>query len=131
MRCNTSILQCRKGRADGSPVARQAAHNHGVQSNNPGGRAAWWTFKEKDGNTLPVWLKAAGYKTALLGKYVNGYGKKEKPRRSDRQRSDSFYSRLGRWETLVGQYLSLAAWRGWSQKVSGFVMRASVLLGAA
>jgi N-acetylglucosamine-6-sulfatase len=46
----------------------QAAHNHGVQSKNPGGRAAWWTFKEKEENTLPVWLKAAGYNTALLGK---------------------------------------------------------------
>jgi N-acetylglucosamine-6-sulfatase len=63
----------------------QAAHNHGVQSNNPGGHAAWWTFKEREENTLPVWLKAAGYKTALLGKYVNGYGKKEKDKRSEKR----------------------------------------------
>ena len=84
----------------------QAAHNHGIQSNNPGGRAAWWTFKEKEENTLPVWLKAAGYKTALLGKYVNGYGKKEKDQRSEKKRPDSFHSLLGRWEASFGQYLS-------------------------
>jgi N-acetylglucosamine-6-sulfatase len=84
----------------------QAAHNHGVQSNNPGGHAAWWTFKERGENTLPVWLKAAGYKTALLGKYVNGYGKKEKDQRSEKKRPDSFHSLLGRLEASFGQYLS-------------------------
>ena len=31
----------------------QAAHNHGVQSNNPGGRAAWWTFKERTETRYP------------------------------------------------------------------------------
>jgi arylsulfatase A-like enzyme len=84
----------------------QAAHNHGIQSNDPGGRAAWWTFKDKEGNTLPVWLKAAGYKTALLGKYLNGYGKKQKPRKSDSADKDSYQSVLSRWTASVAQYLN-------------------------
>jgi arylsulfatase A-like enzyme len=84
----------------------QAAHNHGIQSNDPGGRAAWWTFKDKEGNTLPVWLKAAGYKTALLGKYLNGYGKKQKPRRSESANKDSYQSVLSRWTASVAQYLN-------------------------
>jgi hypothetical protein len=35
------------------------------------------------------------------------------------------------WASTLPCRASLAAWRGLSQKVSGFVMRASVLLGAA
>ncbi|UUY01753.1 sulfatase [Svornostia abyssi] len=55
------------------------AHNHKVLSNQPpnGGYAAL------NGNdTLPVWLKNAGYTTTHIGKYLNGYGlpdKKEIP----------------------------------------------------
>jgi N-acetylglucosamine-6-sulfatase len=45
----------------------QYAHNHGVVS----GRG----FKDLDGSsTLPVWLRDAGYRTAHVGKYLNGYG---------------------------------------------------------
>ena len=49
----------------------QYAHNHGVVSAEPprGGYAAL------DGSeTLPVWLRRAGYRTAFVGKYLNGYG---------------------------------------------------------
>jgi N-acetylglucosamine-6-sulfatase len=49
----------------------QYAHNHGVRGNEPpsGGYAAL------DGRwTLPVWLQRAGYYTAHVGKYLNGYG---------------------------------------------------------
>jgi len=49
----------------------QYAHNHGVRSNSPpsGG------FEALDGRqTLPVWLRAAGYDTSHIGKYLNGYG---------------------------------------------------------
>lgn len=28
-----------------------------------------------DGRTLPVWLRRAGYRTGLFGKYLNGYGR--------------------------------------------------------
>ena len=49
----------------------QYTHNHGVVSAGPpdGGYAAL------DGSeTLPVWLQRAGYRTAFVGKYLNGYG---------------------------------------------------------
>lgn len=49
----------------------QYAHNHGVLGNFPpdGGYGAL-----DHRNTLPVWLRRAGYATALVGKYLNGYG---------------------------------------------------------
>ena len=53
----------------------QAAHNHGIKSNVVAKGGGWQSFKDKEGNTLPVWLKSAGYNTALIGKYLNGYGK--------------------------------------------------------
>jgi N-acetylglucosamine-6-sulfatase len=46
----------------------QYPHNNGVVSNSPG-------YSELLGkhNTLPTWLRRAGYRTAHLGKYMNGY----------------------------------------------------------
>jgi N-acetylglucosamine-6-sulfatase len=51
----------------------QYPDNHGVRTNQPpgGGFAA---FRQQDGNALPVWLRKAGYHTAHIGKYLNGYG---------------------------------------------------------
>ncbi len=57
-------------------VTGQYAHNHGVLNNVPpdGG------YDKLDStNTLPVWLQAAGYNTAHVGKYLNGYGEKTAP----------------------------------------------------
>lgn len=53
-------------------VTGQYAHNHGVWSNKPpeGGYQA--LTRERD--TLGVWLQRAGYRTAWIGKYLNGYG---------------------------------------------------------
>jgi N-acetylglucosamine-6-sulfatase len=51
-----------------SMITGQYAHNHGVTSN----RLNYQALEEKD-NTLPVWLDRAGYKTAHVGKYLNGY----------------------------------------------------------
>jgi N-acetylglucosamine-6-sulfatase len=50
----------------------QYAHNHGVLGNSPpnGGY-----HKLDHSNTLAVWLQRAGYRTILIGKYLNGYGK--------------------------------------------------------
>jgi N-acetylglucosamine-6-sulfatase len=52
----------------------QYAHNHGVLSNHPpeGGYEAL-----DNSNTLPVWLQRAGYFTALVGRYLNGYGDRD------------------------------------------------------
>ena len=49
----------------------QYAHNHSVLANTPprGG----YTLLDH-ANTLPVWLQQAGYQTAFVGKYLNGYG---------------------------------------------------------
>jgi N-acetylglucosamine-6-sulfatase len=53
----------------------QYAHNHGVWGNAPptGGY-----YKLDHTNTLPVWLSRAGYQTIHLGKYLNGYGTRNK-----------------------------------------------------
>ena len=48
----------------------QYAHNTGVISN--GGPNALDALDEDD--TLGVWLQRAGYRTAFVGKYLNGYG---------------------------------------------------------
>jgi N-acetylglucosamine-6-sulfatase len=48
----------------------QYPHNHGVMANQaPDGGFA----KLDSANTLPVWLQQAGYHTAHIGKYLNGY----------------------------------------------------------
>ena len=52
-------------------ITGQYAHNHGVAGNfYPYG----WYGMKKRGNTLPAWLQDAGYRTALIGKWLNGYG---------------------------------------------------------
>src|SRR5215207_280404 len=49
------------------------SHSTGVYKNQmPYG--GFSSFKRgKDANTLPVWLDQAGYRTALIGKYMNAY----------------------------------------------------------
>jgi arylsulfatase A-like enzyme len=51
----------------------QYAHNHGIRSNSSrtGGFPAFQRLHADD--NLAVWLQAAGYRTALIGKYLNGY----------------------------------------------------------
>ncbi|MFZ2017359.1 MAG: sulfatase [Methyloceanibacter sp.] len=51
-----------------------SAHNTGIKANNPVDGGGWEAFKGREANALPVWLDRAGYKTAMLGKYVNRYG---------------------------------------------------------
>ena len=53
----------------------QYAHNHGVLSNKPPYGGYYALDSE---NTLPVWLKRAGYETIHVGKYLNGYGDLDK-----------------------------------------------------
>jgi N-acetylglucosamine-6-sulfatase len=52
----------------------QYAHNHGVGSNFPPG--GFYGLR-RQGNTLPVWLKRAGYVTGHSGKFLNQYGAKD------------------------------------------------------
>ena len=52
-------------------ITGQYAHNHGVASNFwPYG----WNGMKNRANILPSWLQKVGYKTALIGKWLNGYG---------------------------------------------------------
>jgi N-acetylglucosamine-6-sulfatase len=51
----------------------QYAHNHGVRGNSlPSG--GYSKLAPTIGNTMPVWLQRAGYYTAHIGKFLNGYG---------------------------------------------------------
>jgi N-acetylglucosamine-6-sulfatase len=52
-------------------ITGQYAHNHGVKGNfAPFG---WYGMKHRK-NILPAWLDDAGYRTAMIGKWLNGYG---------------------------------------------------------
>lgn len=44
------------------------AQNHGVLTNEGG-----YTYLRQKANTLPVWLRHAGYRTDLVGKYLNDF----------------------------------------------------------
>jgi arylsulfatase A-like enzyme len=52
----------------------QYSHNHGVLGNT-GVDGGFPEFYDRDGesSTLATWLDGAGYRTALAGKYLNGY----------------------------------------------------------
>ncbi|MFL5866069.1 MAG: sulfatase [Thermoleophilaceae bacterium] len=55
-------------------ITGQYAHNHGVAGNfYPYG---WYGMKHR-ANTLPRWLQKAGYRTALIGKWLNGHGARD------------------------------------------------------
>jgi arylsulfatase A-like enzyme len=53
----------------------QYSHTTGVYDNAPpnGGFASFRDYQLQS-STLGTWLQAAGYRTALMGKYLNGYG---------------------------------------------------------
>jgi len=50
----------------------QFQHNHGVRGNQPPNGSVV-ALRGQD-ETLPVWLQRAGYHTAHVGKFLNGYG---------------------------------------------------------
>lgn len=59
---------CAPGRA--SILTGRYTHGHGVLNNvAPYGAAAF-----DDSSTVATWLHDAGYRTSLIGKYLNGYG---------------------------------------------------------
>jgi arylsulfatase A-like enzyme len=49
-------------------ITGQYPHNHGVLGNVPG----YADLRDKP-NVLPAWLDEAGYRTAMVGKYLNAY----------------------------------------------------------
>lgn len=52
----------------------QYTHNHGVYNNYaPEGGFEKFTESKEEDSTLAVWLQSAGYRTVLMGKYLNNY----------------------------------------------------------
>ncbi len=66
--------------ARSSILTGQYAHNHGLL-NNVGAAGGFERFQARgiEKASLAVWLKAAGYRTQLAGKYVNHYPAGAKP----------------------------------------------------
>jgi N-acetylglucosamine-6-sulfatase len=74
MRSFASYSLCCPSRA--TLYTGQYAHNHGVLGN--GLPAGGYTRLDKT-NWLPLWLRAAGYRTMQVGKFLNGYGQLSPP----------------------------------------------------
>ena len=56
-----------------SILSGQYTHNHGVRGNHyPAGGFFRW-HEGRESTALPTWLEANGYRSALLGKYLNEY----------------------------------------------------------
>lgn len=72
----------------------QYTHNHGILTNAIYDRGGEPRFRElgRDKSTIATWLDGAGYRTAHVGKYMNGY--------------DDTYVPPGwdEWYTLVGRF---------------------------
>jgi len=53
----------------------QYSHNHGVWSNGRGNNTCFDDFRAagNEASTVATWLRTAGYRTALVGKYLNRY----------------------------------------------------------
>jgi len=57
-----------------SILTGQYAHNHGVLTNEPpDGGFPKFRASRGEGSTIATWLRAVGYRTAFLGKYLNFY----------------------------------------------------------
>jgi N-acetylglucosamine-6-sulfatase len=70
--------QCCPSRA--TFLTGQYAHNHGVLDNDPP-QGGFEKFRKSGGqhSTVATWLSDAGYRTAYMGKYLNGYDAKLVP----------------------------------------------------
>lgn len=63
---------CAPSRA--SILTGQYAHNHGVVENRPPTGSFRRFFEDgREAQTIATWLRAAGYRTGLIGKYINRY----------------------------------------------------------
>ena len=59
----------------------QYTHNHGTLRNRPPhGGFEQFNLLENEASTVATWLQSAGYQTAFMGKYMNGYPWKDAKR---------------------------------------------------
>ena len=59
----------------------QYAHSHGVLENSPpSGGFEKFHATGRERSTVATWLNEAGYETAYVGRYLNGYGQESKTR---------------------------------------------------
>jgi arylsulfatase A-like enzyme len=72
--CFTTTPTCSPARA--SILRGQYPHNHGVLDNR--GFELFFAL-DREQSSLATWLQDAGYRTALIGKYLNGYRSDEFP----------------------------------------------------
>ena len=58
-----------------SMLRGQYSHNHRVWTNGRGNNTCFDDFRSAghEGSTIATWLQAAGYRTGLIGKYLNRY----------------------------------------------------------
>ena len=92
-------------------ITGQYAHNHDVGGNfYPYG---WYGMKDR-GNILPAWLQKVGYRTALIGKWLNGYGARdahgEMPRGFDIWRGLLDVSAYDYYNFVMNRNGNLRAW---------------------
>ena len=73
-----------------SMLTGQYGHNNGVLSNVPG----WGVLEEPD-NLLPAWLQRVGYRTAYVGKWLNGYEKTVEAHEEVPPGWDEYYGLVG------------------------------------
>ena len=68
----TTLPGCCPARA--SVLRGQYVHNHGVlRSSGPLGGFGRFAELDREASTIATWLQQAGYRTALMGKYLNEY----------------------------------------------------------
>ncbi|HEU5434343.1 MAG TPA: sulfatase [Thermomicrobiales bacterium] len=77
-RCFATTPLCGPSRS--SILRGQYAHNHGVRGNT-GEDAGFATFRDSgdEQSTIATWLQQHGYRTGLIGKYLNGYADHKDP----------------------------------------------------
>lgn len=66
------------GPSRASLLTGQLPHNNRMTTNAGTRGYEGWLARRSDRHTLPVWMNRAGYRTAHIGKYLNGYGKRDR-----------------------------------------------------
>jgi N-acetylglucosamine-6-sulfatase len=91
------------------------SHTTGIYTNSyPDGGFEAFTVAEEDHSTIATWLHDAGYRTALIGKYLNQYrqftdGKYIPP---GWDRWDAFYENIGRYYDYLMSDNGHVTWHG-------------------